>query len=269
MDLATLLAILALAVGTLALGVGIFHVRELRTRTKELRTLSEQIRGGTDDLRTLSEQIRGSLTTRHLGRFPEYIMEISDLVERTIKELVILCDFPAYGCFSAPEPFLEYLQALERKAAAGVSIRITCLTEESRVVLSRRQFVNEMNSWEEWLNESRGKVAAFLGSLHPPQKVESLTLDRFLNLLESKDREVLSRCDRADIALVRSEIPVFFWIADQSHAVFSIPSFKGRASEDGFHTYDSRLVNAFLEIEARYRERPPSPSSPLVAVEHT
>ena len=43
------------------------------------------------------DKIRRSISTQYIGEFPDYIPEITALIERARKEVIIFCDFPTYG----------------------------------------------------------------------------------------------------------------------------------------------------------------------------
>src|SRR5216684_3064260 len=58
-------------------------------------------------------------STRHIGQFPDYIAFIAQFIAGAQKEVAILCDFPAYGSFSAHHDFLKYRQVIETKIDEG------------------------------------------------------------------------------------------------------------------------------------------------------
>jgi hypothetical protein len=55
-------------------------------------------------------------------------------------------------------------------------------------------------------------------------------------------------------------MPIYFWIADQKEAIFSIPTFS-QNDEYGFQTSDPSLIEGLLQMHERYRTEP-KPSEP-------
>lgn len=55
---------------------------------------------------------------------------------------------------------------------------------------------------------------------------------------------------------VRTYMPLFFWLVDDSVAIFAILSLSKRAIEHGFRTIDEKLITALLEMRDRYHNGP-------------
>jgi hypothetical protein len=262
-----------LIVAVVALLIGIWHLYEIRAQAKSIRDQAGVIQGQAAILQaqaqvseshkkeleshknTLDLILRG-LSTHHIGQFPEYIMPIANLVEEAKGEIVILCDFPAYGSFSAPHDFLRYRQALERKMDEGKDVRITCLDAEARVQLSHEQFSVEPKTWDKWKKRQANheRLLAFLSSTENNTNIAELTVNRFAMLLEEQDARLLKQnLLVANVKEISGHIPLYFWLIDGEKAIFSIPSFSEKASEHGFYTIDPHLITGLQDLEARYR----------------
>lgn len=254
MKIIEIVDIVASLTALLALVISVRQEHVLRGQAKDLRSQARLSRSH----KKMLDSINDALTTRHIGQFPDYMKTIVDLVGKSNKNVTILCDFPAYGCFSAPSDFLAYRQTLERKIEEGKLVRITSLDSPSRGALSREQFSLEekdLGKWEEWKTKNQERLTIFLNS-HGGTTVGDLTLKHFTYLLEEEDQRMLKRPFKKENSTATKEyIPVYFWIIDESEAVFSIPSFTERATEHGFHTSDHRLILGLKDLEARYRSR--------------
>jgi hypothetical protein len=262
-----------LVVAVVALLIGIWHLSEIRAQAKSLRDQAGTIQGQAASLqsqaqlseshkkeleshRNMLDLILRGLSTHHIGQFPEYIIPIANMIEEAKSEIVLLCDFPAYGSFSAPHDFLRYRQVLERKMDEGKAVRITCLNAQARVQLTREQFSIELRTWDKWKKRSTNheRLAAFLRSNENGANVNTLTVEQFAVLLEEQDARLLRQYLLvADVKEISGHVPLYFWLIDGVKAIFSIPSFSEKASEHGFYTMDPHLITGFQDLEARYR----------------
>ena len=67
------------------------------------------------------------------------------------------------------------------------------------------------------------------------------------------DKEWISGSDGTNLKFKReTELPVFYWIIDDTKAVFSIPSFTGFNIEQGFLTSDANLIKALKDTNITY-----------------
>lgn len=246
-------------IALLALILGFFHLHGIWSQAKGLRAQAQGLLSQAKLSQLHKEQLESiekALTTRHIGQFPEYMKDIADLMEHSNQEVLILCDFPAYGCFSAPQDFLRYRQAIERKIDAHLPVRVTTLGSSRRVALTQEQYPK----WEQWKNKptSRNRLSSFL-KLHGDIAIGELTVERFANLLEEEDLKILDHSlKNARVSKTEDHLPIYFWLIDGKAAVFSIPSFTEKATEHGFYTSDPRLIAGLQDLEARYRRRPGS-----------
>src|SRR6185436_2212625 len=224
---------IGLIVAVVALLIGIWHLYEIRAQAKSIRDQAGVIQGQAETLQaqaqiseshkkeleshknTLDLILRG-LSTHHIGQFPEYILPIASLVEEAKSEIVILCDFPAYGSFSAPHDFLRYRQALERKMDEGKDVRITCLDAEARVQLSHEQF-SAGPTWDKWKKRqiNHERLLAFFHSTESNASIAELTVDQFAMLLEEQDARLLKQnLLVANVKEIDGHIPLYFWLID-------------------------------------------------------
>jgi len=238
-------------VALVALLLGIGHLFEIRAQKKRLAEQSKDIRR----LGKISKDhdiILRALSTRRLGQFPDYMTPIAELIEKAEREIVILCDFPAYGSFSAPQEFLRYRHALEQKISEEKIVRVTCLDADGRKALTYEQFPEP--KWEEWRSRQKKRLRAFLHFHGSEADADDLSIEQFAMLLEQEDVRVLDESLlHADKAFINAHLPLYFWLIDGKAAIFSIPSFTEKATEHGFFTLDEHLILGLLDLEARYR----------------
>ncbi len=260
--------IIGFVVGVVAVILAVKHLREIRAQARKVVDLAtemhSQLQLSKDDLELsktnlqMLKDILRTQSTHQLGPFPEYIEFIAECIEGAQKGVLILCDFPSYGSFSAPQDFLRYRQAIERKIEKGIPVQITYLSSERRVSLIREQFFKDEMEWETWRDSPQniGRLTAFVLSHTDSLSADSLTQEQFFALLEEEDTETLKTFKRgakgAHLVPTSDYIPLYCWIADCQKAVFAIPTFTGDDIEHGFSTIDPQLIDGFKGIMARY-----------------
>src|ERR1700710_1792791 len=90
-------------------------------------------------LRT-AHDITSSLSTRYVGYFPDNMEEVIKLISGTKRQLIIICDVPAYGHFSNPYGFAEYDHAIRKLLIPSSRPKITLITYNKE-----RRFLNSKN----------------------------------------------------------------------------------------------------------------------------
>jgi hypothetical protein len=217
------IAIAALAVGFCELVYAGIHAAKLKSMTK-------------------------TLSTKYLGKFPDYLSEIADLLKGAKKRIDICCDFPAYGHFSNIDAFRSYEAVLAEKKG-HVKITLICPKPTLRLHALRQQFENQFDT-----PSFQRKLGHFLRD-EGKEKAEAVTLEKFVHLLEKSNVDTLRRVLLHDHDMAPSDeiLHLFFWLVDERVAIFSIPSRPEKASEYGFYTSDRQLIKALKEMRGRYQ----------------
>lgn len=226
-----------LAVGAVA--VGVYHVREIKRTIAQLTTL------------------QSALSTRYIGKFPDFLATIVDELQRANRSISIFCDFPAYGYFSDYKTALKYKQVLETKRAENVAIELTCLDASKRAQTEDEQFAPD--SWVQWQSDlnAKAKLNQFLTRRLGETAAASAKREEFLQALNELDASFLQDVFQNTAVEIGFDIPIYFWIIDGRTAVFAISARSDRESweEYGFVTSDHALIQAFQELSVRYREK--------------
>jgi hypothetical protein len=181
------------------------------------------------DTRRLEQQ----LSTRRLGGAPRFMSDIVGMLRGAKHEVMICCDFPAYGAASDSKAYDDYVKAL-RHLRRDVEIKLLVLDENVR-----RGIAEEFHSQA----GNKSITDQFPGR------------DEFLTFVREKNTEALDGpfgdAEKIETSFV---MPVFFWIVDDK-AVFSLrrPA-KTREVEVGFQTSDRQLISALKGVFQRYRE---------------
>lgn len=244
--------LIAIILGAAALWLAWVHANGLRKQTKVLE-------GVTNSLSTELARISGSLSTRYIGPFPSFIPQIAELIRDAPDgaEVIVACDLPNYGHISAPESWASYRSALlDREGAAQV--RMIFLNELMRDQVLAEQFRISEENWDEWKTQPcrRSNLEKFLKREHVKDTVDGLGLERFQKLLLEADRDALHELRFADVKEISEALPIYFWVAGETSAVFTVPGFaEDTTTEHGFKTSDARLVKALCDMYQRLLSR--------------
>lgn len=213
--------------------------------------------------RRILTQIRASLSTKYLGEFPDYIPDITELVARARKELLIVCDHPGYGSLSAENRAERYRVAIQKAAADGVSIECLFLNKEGCAAAIGRQFFTSQRGLQNSENTFVPKtLVARLTTVVQPfidkpvhTDKQNMEKDDFTKLVWDLNEELLKsfRHKRIRVNHIPGPMQLHFWIADGREAVFSVPNNTGGDSERAFHTGDHTLIRSLLNAGKRYQ----------------
>ena len=219
------------------------HARHLKQHTAHLREQLDRL-----------EEVRHSLPTQHLSMFPDYIDDIIKMIKNARKEIIIFCDYPAYGVFSNADAFLSYTHAIEDRANDNVRISLACLDETRRHTKTEEEF-SKSDEWHQWLAKSTNVDRARHLLLRYRSHTDPITVtrDEIVDLLGREDQRVLADTfATAEVFLLGEAVPLYFWLIDGSYAIFAIPSYHERALEHGFYTQEPRLIEGLRDIRDRY-----------------
>ena len=164
-DFGVVLALLALGVGILALGVGLWHVSEIKKVIDRANDLARSLQNHESALKRIQDtaqryadtlpQIYESLATRYIGDIKTCQPAIIDLVGRATKNVEILCDFPAYGSYTNCAEFAKYRGAIARKINEDLKpVHLTCFDAERRSEACQRQFAKAQQDWASWIKQN-------------------------------------------------------------------------------------------------------------------
>jgi hypothetical protein len=254
---------LALGVlGGLAVFFAAIQFADARRTIRGLEGIGGELSGSTQELGKLrgaldtsTERLEGQLSTRWIGTFPDFLPRIAELIGTAEKNVVILCDFPAYGEFSAPEAYARYAEVIRKKA--HLPIELLCLDDDPRWESIREQL--SKGGWESWRSSNQSLIRNYLTARgRDSSEASVIDLDDLVELLGTGDEGAM----KEDFAATRKWVttlvmPIYFWIVDGERAIFSLAPLMDPGEGDlevGFQTLDRSLVNALEGIFLRYRD---------------
>jgi hypothetical protein len=210
------------------------------------RSHLSHLKGVRDELDKSLSELRGEVETHYLGRFPEFMGDIVELLNTATESIMIFCDLPAYGLVSAPEGSRSYLQEIKANAVKPKpKVRMLHLNGNGRRASLDIQFFD----WATSLTNS--KVAGFAGRSWGPSADDR---ESFIKLVEEEQGRVLDELHSAGVEALDTPqlMPLYFWIVDGKKAVFALTEFDADAHEVGFHTNSGRMIKALEGIFIRY-----------------
>jgi len=213
--------------------------------------------------------VQSQLSTRRIGVFPQYVDRLVALIRNAKKSLVFAVDFPGYCSFSDHDVWLQYKTSIE--AAIGrlpkthneSPVKMAWLNPDLRRSVLKEQFdpkdINDAK--DEWKN--RGNNMALLthyldvhrGSIPtlPTVTPDTITYKQFASFVEH-DQAIIIQCFlAAECKSVTDGLNLYFWIVDESEAVFAIPNYNARNQSVAFYTRDKALVDGLLQIYPRLK----------------
>lgn len=210
-------------------------------------------------------QISDSLSTQYIGALPDYYPHVIDLIEGAQKSITVLCDYPAYGCYTNMANWLVYHDRLRDKSLKGVALTLICPNARQRSANDRgRYFAAANDNWEKWVGveENRKHVHEFVRYVSKVDKdISSMKFadqpekHKFFEILQRADEAMLRDCfaDGDRVEQIDAWTPIDFWLVDSKRAVFAFSNYDLGMSRYGFSTTDPTLISAFQAVVDNYR----------------
>lgn len=193
------------------------------------------------------DEIAGSMSTRFVGVFPKNMTEIIDIVDRASGSLDIMIDICAYGHYSNPLLFLNYVQAIERAVQQrNLTVRMIIYDENQARSDQEASVFGSANFFEEERKSLRytNFFKKRKNTISEPQSVEE-----FKKMLASEQRSYTQRFlhDGIEIRTVSEDLLMFMWLDDNQDAVFSFRGDRGER-ELSFRTRDGNLLTTLRYV---------------------
>ncbi|MDB5262227.1 MAG: hypothetical protein JWQ14_1508 [Adhaeribacter sp.] len=201
------------------------------------------------------------MSTKYLGEFPNFFEQnVVDCIAEARKCVLIACDFPAPGIFSAAEGFEKYIQSLEKvKTERGVSIKMLILNQDRRDALNRLLIPDDNEAWNQLITDKSKSFAKNLADFNIRNNAQVSTPLELYRLFGQLDIQTIERLTKNIVDFIYDVdlfIPMYLWIADSKRAIFSIPTFPDESAKSsekieasyGFETRNSDLIVALERI---------------------
>lgn len=234
-------AILGVILAVAAIVFAYFHARTIREVLGKAKAHADRL-----------SEINESLSTRYVGEFPRFFPKIVEVMGKATQDIVILCDFPAYGSFTDRKCWTRYKHAIEEKLLDGIKIQMTCFSDGLRRSTVDNQFF-DAQQWDNWKADHRNsELLEELRKWHKGSPtVGALSKEQFIQLLADEEHDALTQTFQgADIKEIDDYVPLHFWIADQAYAVFAITSSSNK--EYGFFTIDRQIIASLKQMRDYY-----------------
>lgn len=241
----------AMILSIVALILSVYQLWQAKRQNSESAKQTSHLGGITDQI----EQVSRALSTRYLDEFPLFMPNIVELIKDAKKEVLILCDFPAYCCYSNSRSWIDYRYELEKKIRDGVIVTIACYEEKERVKKGKKQFEEELSDWEGYKKRKAAKIKDLLLSHGGKIRLDDLLPNQFIEVFEDLDKRMLSETfSGATKVEIEADLAVFCWVVDGQNAIFTFPSYSRvyTGTGYGFYTNDQRLITAITKLARSY-----------------
>jgi len=257
----------SLALAVIALIFALVQARDSRQHAKSLALANAKVDESIKRIETVVSgvnEVAHALPTRVLGDWPDYLGNLAEFIERTQKQLLILCDHPAYGSFSNFAGSMQYQRAIENKLVAGISVSTLFLNPARRLAIDDEFFPEE----DRWTPDYRVAIQAWAsdwsavgGAGNPKNRGE------LIKLLEATNIAALDRLQSAaqlgnmnagkqclSWRETTSLMPLYLWVRDGVEAVFAVAVRADVANEIAFITIDPALIDALEATFDRFAQ---------------
>jgi hypothetical protein len=232
----------AISLGLWGTFLAIDQYRRTREQAAQLQIIANQLQS---DLQQMADMV----STRHAGKFPNNMSEITGVVRRASRSLKIMTDFVGYGFYTGASYFTDYIAQLRTKSETIPVVRVIAFEDEAFTTEFRRQFPENKFANEELRADRFTRF--FAGSPATPADWEGFQKD--LTKQEHTFRSMLPH--RCQVKGRREIFPYFFWVSDDE-AVLSLQSRDDPNEEESFWTRDKNFVRILNETFDHYWDLP-------------
>lgn len=229
--------------------------------------VNKQLKIAKEQSETLKSIVK-KIPTKCIGRFPKQMKTITEAINRAQKSLTIAVDFPAYGCFSAPYSYDEYLYALDQKILKK-KFDFTLITYSDELCKEkfRQQFDIPNSKWEDpkfyeekFKKENEDKIKNFFAYLlstpmHKQEKIkpeEVKTCAELFSYIEKLGTSLINSVKKYGKVQkkIDKELSIYFWIIDSNDkAIISFHIFGKNTHEKSFCTLDPDLIQFLNDVK--------------------
>jgi hypothetical protein len=207
----------------------------------------------TSSLRVIEELA----STRVIGKSPDFIAELTNLVKQARHSLQITSVYPTYGFFSSPLAGQELENAVIL-ARRNPEIRIEALlgSLSARRAALRAQYEKLASGplWSTWSQEPKSKalLEAYCDR-YAPGKTFSSFEELVGSWLDEQEKKIPIIYSEKALQFTDDFMPLHSWVIDEREAFFAIVNSEGRTT--GFYTREQNLIGAFSSANKRYKTR--------------
>jgi hypothetical protein len=218
----------------LALGLALYQLNSLQ---REVRLLQKQ----TADLQELTKHA----PIRFVGTFPHNMSSLTQLAQATINKLLVVGDFCAYGHYSNPEAYREYLNALEELPSKGAAVEMFLYNDDTAQKATLSQFPTDFSNIT-----NDPKFKHYFDDLHP-HLAKPHTVKEFTTAINAEQDTCVRELQTKGVKVyktITATLPLFIWLRDNKEAIFSVYNLGDEAREVSLSTTDDTLNILLQEI---------------------
>jgi hypothetical protein len=264
---------LALAVGAFILaGVAIKYAKKqkqdaittLGLTTSTLQELKET-KSSLSPLRDQLSALASQLSTRYVGKFPDNLKDIIELLNLAQKSIVIIVDFAGYSSYTDPSAFRDYYYAIESslRAKPDFSVRFYIYDSVQHQRLLQLAFPRAVYQEQMFKRPSIALLTQFMKRMEK-RNIAITDYDSLIRaLLDDEERcigqfQELQGCECFEL---QRPVPIFLWMVDDRECIFAFENEQERVKNYfSFRTRDGSLIEYFLhymrEVMARTNQHP-------------
>ena len=182
------------------------------------------------------KEIADSMSTRFIGQFPNNMTEVVAVVRQAKTALDILVDVAAYGHYSTPLLFEEFLKEINTKR----KLKVRMIVYHSDIYTKLR-----LEQFPEKTYEEERRSARYRKFFEANRRLtEPTTWKGFQDMLLSEQAVHLKTIQnmKVDIRTINDLRFISIWLEDRKDAVFSFQNAVEHEKEVSFRTRDGNLI---------------------------
>jgi hypothetical protein len=219
----------------LALGFSVYQLNSLQKQVEDLQKKTEE-------LKVIAERP----PIQFVGTFPDNMKSITKLANDTKVKLLIVGDYCAYGHYSNPDGYADYIRALEFLADKNISVDMYLYDDET----TRKTLISQFTTDFKKIENSQ-KFKHYFDDVHHGDLRRPRTLSEFESVMNAQQKKCVDELSAKGVSIHRTisnTLPLFIWLRDGDEAVFSVYNLGDNAREVSIATKDKTLVNLLEEI---------------------
>jgi len=240
----TFLPILSSILAFISISIGIYSIYRATKLFGEVKEQSQTLQEQSEKMKTITE----SLSTKFVDKFPNQMDTIVDYIDSTKTKLLMILDFPAYGCVSNPNGYVKFRNVLD-KLLSLKGIEVTLITYQKEKQLEHLALQFDLENVKEEIRENhKEKIELFREKFN----LENInTYEQLFKELIARNEELFNKFkeNKQKVYLTELELSTFVWLIDEGiKGLFSFYTRGLNSNEVTFSTEDRNVLDHMKEL---------------------
>lgn len=232
-------ALLSVLFGLISILFGLYSIFSALKLSGEVKSQSSTLIEQSEKMKTITE----SLSTKFVDEFPNQMDTIIDYINLTKNKLLMVLDFPAYGCVSNPNGYVRFRNSLD-KLMSLENIEVTLISYIKDKQLEQLQLQFDLENVEEQIREDHKKKITSFAKKFNLEEIK--TYKQLFDELLKRNEELFNKFkeNSQKVYLTDLELTMFLWLIDEDKSgLFSFYTRGLNSNEVTFSTEDRNVLD--------------------------